>query len=85
MAAQEADLLPVPYFHIVFTLPAQIAAIAYHNKAVVYDLLFKAASEHHAYSALTHLGRVFRGCLILIRHGSSLSKVGASCLTPMSY
>ncbi len=45
MAAREADLLPVPYFHVVFTLPAQIAAIAYHNKAVIYDLLFRAASE----------------------------------------
>jgi len=45
MAAQEADLLPVPYFHVVFTLPAELAAIAFHNKAIVYDLLFKAASE----------------------------------------
>ncbi len=45
MAAREADLLPVPYFHVVFALPAEIGAIAYHNKAVIYDLLFKAASE----------------------------------------
>lgn len=45
MSARQADLLPVPYFHIVFTLPAQIGAIAYHNKAMIYDLLFKAASE----------------------------------------
>jgi hypothetical protein len=37
--------LPVPYFHLVFTLPAAIAAIAYQNKAVIYDLLFKASSE----------------------------------------
>jgi hypothetical protein len=35
----------VPYFHVVFTLPARIAAIAYQNKAVVYDLLFRAAAE----------------------------------------
>ena len=35
----------MPYFHVVFTLPARIAAIAYQNKAVVYDLLFKASSE----------------------------------------
>ncbi len=39
-----ADLLPVGYFHVVFTLPAEIAAIAYQYKAMVYDLLFKAAS-----------------------------------------
>ena len=45
MAAREADLLPVPYFHIVFTLPAEISDIAYQNKAVIYDLLFKASSE----------------------------------------
>jgi Putative transposase/Transposase zinc-binding domain len=45
LAEREADLLPVPYFHLVFTLPAAIADIAYHNKAVLYDLLFKASSE----------------------------------------
>src|SRR5262245_405273 len=45
LAAREAELLPVPYFHVVFTLPAQVAAIAYHNKAVIYDLLFKASAE----------------------------------------
>jgi hypothetical protein len=44
-AEREADLLPVGYFHVVFTLPAEVAAIAFHNKALVYDLLFKAASE----------------------------------------
>ena len=42
---REAELLPVPYFHLVFTLPAAIADIAYQNKAVIYDLLFKASSE----------------------------------------
>ncbi|WP_271022930.1 IS91 family transposase [Rhizobium sp. RCAM05973] len=45
LAEREADLLPVGYFHIVFTLPAEVAAIAFYNKALVYDLLFKAASE----------------------------------------
>jgi hypothetical protein len=45
LAAREADLLPVGYFHVVFTLPAEIAAIAFNNKALVYDLLFKATSE----------------------------------------
>src|SRR5512147_2637063 len=45
LAAREAELLPVPYYHLVFTLPAAIADIAWQNKAVVYDLLFRAASE----------------------------------------
>src|ERR1700758_1614059 len=42
---REAELLPVGYFHLVFTLPSPIADIAYQNKAVIYDLLFKAAAE----------------------------------------
>ena len=45
LAEREADLLPVPYFHVVFTLPAAIADLAYQNKAVIYDALFKASSE----------------------------------------
>jgi hypothetical protein len=45
LAAREADLLPVGYFHVVFTLPAEIAPIAYQNKAIVYDLLFRTAAE----------------------------------------
>jgi hypothetical protein len=45
MEEREAELLPVAYFHVVFTLPSAIADIAYHNKAVIYDLLFKASSE----------------------------------------
>ena len=45
LAERQADLLPVGYFHVVFTLPAEIADIAWQNKAVVYDLLFRAASE----------------------------------------
>ena len=42
---RKADLLPVGYFHVVFTLPAEVADVAWQNKAVVYDLLFRAASE----------------------------------------
>ena len=42
---RQADLLPVPYFHVVFTVPQEIAAIAYQNKAVVYDILFQATAE----------------------------------------
>jgi hypothetical protein len=45
LAAREAELLPVPYYHVVFTLPAAIADIAYQNKAVIYDLLFKASAD----------------------------------------
>ena len=42
---RQADLLPVDYYHVVFTLPAPISDIAYHNKAVIYALLFRAAAE----------------------------------------
>ena len=45
LEARKAELLAVPYFHVVFTLPPRIAAIAYQNKAVIYDLLFKASAE----------------------------------------
>jgi hypothetical protein len=45
LAEREAELLPVPYFHAVFTLPARIADIAYQNKAVIYDLLLKVSAE----------------------------------------
>ncbi|WP_087006119.1 IS91 family transposase [Rhizobium sullae] len=45
VAARVADLLPVPYFHVVFTLPPGIAEIAFHNKAVVYALLMRISAE----------------------------------------
>jgi len=45
LAERQAELLPVPYFHVVFTLPTAIADLAYQNKAVIYDLLLKASSE----------------------------------------
>ena len=45
LAAREAELLPAPYFHVVFTVPAPIADIAYQNKAAVYDILLKASAE----------------------------------------
>ncbi len=45
MEAREAELLPVPYFHVVFTLHSSIANIAYQNKRVIYDLLFQASKE----------------------------------------
>jgi Putative transposase/Transposase zinc-binding domain len=45
LAARQADLLDVEYFHVVFTLPQEIAAVGYQNKAVVYGILFEAAVE----------------------------------------
>ena len=45
LADREAELLPVPYYHVVFTLPGPIGDIAYQNKAVIYDILFKASAE----------------------------------------
>ena len=45
LEARQADLLPVAYFHVVFTLPQPVAAIAYQNKAIVYAILFEAAAE----------------------------------------
>ena len=45
LAARQAELLPVPYFHVVFTVPAPVAEIAFQNKATVYAILFRAAAE----------------------------------------
>src|ERR1700724_2296443 len=42
---REDELVPAPYFHVVYTLPGPIADIAYQNKAVIYDILFKASAE----------------------------------------
>jgi hypothetical protein len=53
LEARQADLLPVPYYHVVFTLPAPISAIAYTNKEMIYGLLFDIAAETLR-SALTH-------------------------------
>ena len=44
LSDRQADLLPVPYFHVVFTVPAEVAEIAFHNKAVVYAILFDAVA-----------------------------------------
>jgi len=45
LEARQAELLPVPYFHVVFTVPAPVADLAFHNKAAVYAILFHAATE----------------------------------------
>ncbi|MDX3911741.1 MAG: IS91 family transposase [Sphingobium sp.] len=44
LADRQADLLPVPYFHVVFTVPSEVAEIAFHNKTVVYAILFEAVA-----------------------------------------
>ncbi len=75
MAAREADLLPVPYFHIVFTLPAGIGDIAYQNKAVIYDALFKASSETILRIAADpkHLGAKIGMTAVLHTWGSAMT------------
>jgi hypothetical protein len=75
LAEREADLLPVGYFHVVFTLPAEIASVAFQNKAVVYDLLFKAASETMLTIAADprHLGARIGITAVLHTWGSGLT------------
>jgi hypothetical protein len=75
MEERQAELLPVPYFHIVFTLPAAIADIAYTNKAVIYDLLFKAASETLLTIAADpkHLGAKIAITAVLHTWGSAMT------------
>jgi Putative transposase/Transposase zinc-binding domain len=75
LADRQAELLPVPYFHVVFTLPATIADIAYHNKAVVYDLLLKTAAETLITIAADpkHLGARIGLTAVLHTWGSALT------------
>ena len=75
MAAREGDLLPVRYFHVVFTLPAEIADIAYQNKAVIYDALFKASSETMLTIAADskHLGAKIGITAVLHTWGSAMT------------
>ena len=75
LAEREVDLLPVPYFHVVFTLPAAIADIAYQNKAAVYDLLFKTSAETLITIAADpkHLGARIGITAVLHTWGSALT------------
>ena len=75
LEAREADLLPVGYFHVVFTLPAEVAAIAFTNKALVYDLLFKAAADTMLTIAADtrHLGARIGITAVLHTWGSALT------------
>ena len=71
---REAELLPVPYYHVVFTLPAALGAIALHNKAAVYDLLFRTAAETLTTIAADpkHLGARIGLTAVLHTWGSAL-------------
>jgi hypothetical protein len=73
--ARQADLLPVEYYHVVFTLPAPIADIAYQNKAVTYGLLFDVAAEVLLRIAgdPKHLGASIGATLVLHTWGSALT------------
>src|SRR6185295_14433846 len=75
LAAREADLLPVAYFHVVFTLPAAIAAIAYQNKAAIYDILFTASAETMIAIAADpkHLGARIAITAVLHTWGSAMT------------
>ena len=75
LTEREADLLPVGYFHVVFTLPAEIALVAFQNKAVVYDLLFQAAAETMLRIAADpkHLGARIGITAVLHTWGSALT------------
>jgi Transposase zinc-binding domain len=74
LAEREAELLPVPYYHVVFTLPAAIGAIAFQNKAAVYDLLFRTAAETLTTIAADpkHLGARIGLTAVLHTWGSAL-------------
>jgi Putative transposase/Transposase zinc-binding domain len=75
LAEREAELLPVPYFHVVFSLPARIADIAYQNKSVIYGLLFKTSSETMLTIAADpkHLGARIGILSVLHTWGSALN------------
>ena len=75
LEARQADLLPVDYYHVVFTLPAPIAKLAYYNKAVIYGLLFELAAETLRTIAADpkHLGARIGATLVLHTWGSALT------------
>jgi Transposase zinc-binding domain/Putative transposase len=75
LAEREAELLSVPYYHVVFTLPAVIGAMAFHNKAAVYELLFRTAAETLTTIAADpkHLGARIGLTAVLHTWGSALT------------
>jgi Putative transposase/Transposase zinc-binding domain len=75
LAARQADLLAVPYFHVVYTLPAPIADIAYQNKAAIYDMLLTASAETTIAIAADpkHLGARIGVTAVLHTWGSAMT------------
>ena len=75
LEARQADLLPVDYYHVVFTLPAPVARIAYYNKSLIYGLLFEIAAEALTTIAADpkHLGARIGVTLVLHTWGSALT------------
>ncbi len=75
LEARQADLLPVEYYHVVFTLPEPISTIAYANKAAIYRLLFDVAAETLTTIAADpeHLGAQIGATLVLHTWGSALT------------
>ena len=75
LEARQSELLPVDYYHVVFTLPGPISEFAYHNKSVVYSLLFKAAAETLLTIAADpkHLGARLGVTLVLHTWGSAMT------------
>jgi hypothetical protein len=74
LAERQAELLPVPYFHLVFTLPAPVREIAFHNKELVYGLLFKTVAEtlHLIAADPKHLGAQIGAIAVLHTWGQNL-------------
>ena len=85
LAERQDELLPVPYFHVVFTLPAPVAEIAFQNKATVYAILFKAAAETLSTIAADrrHLGAEIGFIAVLHTWGQNLQHhPHVHCLVP---
>src|SRR5262245_32243803 len=80
LAERQAELLPVPYFHVVFTVPAPVGEIAFQNKAVVYAILFRAAAQTLATIAANprHLGARVGMTMVLHTWGQNLQQNPAS-------
>ena len=77
LEARQQDLLPVEYYHLVFTLPAPISEIAYYNKAVVYQILFQTAARTLCIIARDpkHLGARMGATLVLHTWGSAMTTI----------
>ena len=83
LAARQAELLPVPYFHVVFTLPPAAAEIAFHNKQTVYGLLMRTAAQALTVLAAKRLGAKIGLIAVLHTWGQTLTHhPHVHCLVP---